>query len=60
MKKRITLWSVEYRTWGMNGTARYWFRTYEEAKEFAKQDYTDIPVKHTFTEENARPYLAMC
>ena len=50
---RKTLWSVDYTGIGYNGIARRFFETYAEAKEFAKRDYSDNPVKRTYTAANA-------
>ena len=46
MKK--TFWSVKYVVWGAYSTSTMWFRTKEEAEAFAKGDYTDLPIRHTF------------
>lgn len=57
--KRITLWTVDYAVWGAHRTSRAYFRRYEDAKEFAKEDYRDNPVKRTYTEEHAREIMAL-
>ena len=49
MKK--VFYSVEYMIWGSDKTHRMWFDNLEEAKEFAKADYRDNPVRHIYRNE---------
>ena len=42
-----TFWSVKYAIWGADRTSTAWFDNKEEADEFAKKDYRDLPVRHT-------------
>ena len=37
---------------GSDKTHRMWFNNLEEAREFAKADFRDKPVKHIFNDEN--------
>lgn len=46
MKK--VFYSVDYMILGSDKTHRMWFDNLEEAKEFAKADYRDNPVKHVY------------
>lgn len=43
-----TFYSVDYTGAGFFGTHRRWFDNLEDAKAFAKRDYADAPVKHTY------------
>ena len=49
MKK--VFYSVDYILLGSYKTHRMWFNNLEEAKEFAKADYRDKPVKHVYRNE---------
>lgn len=43
-----TFYSVNYATWGANGTSTKYFDNLEEAREFAKRDYTDEVVVRNY------------
>lgn len=47
MKK--VFYSVDYSILGSDKLHRMWFDNLEEAKEFAKADYRDNPVKHVYS-----------
>ena len=42
-------YSVDYVTLGSDKKHRMWFDNLKEAKEFAKADYRDKPVKHVYS-----------
>lgn len=42
-------YSVDYMIMGSDKMHRMWFDNLEEAREFAKADYRDNPVKHLYT-----------
>ena len=44
-------YSVDYMIPGSDKKHRMWFDNLEEAKEFAKADYRDKPVKHVYSNE---------
>ena len=43
-----TFWVVKYSVWGSNVDHYAWFSEKEQAEDFAKNDYTDSPVRHTY------------
>ena len=45
-------YSVEYMISGSDKKHRMWFDNLQEAKEFAKADYRDKPVKHVYSSES--------
>lgn len=58
MKKLVTLFTVDHAVFGgNNGTVRAYFRTYDDAKKFAKMDFCDKPVARTYTAENAKKIM---
>ena len=46
-----TFYSVDYIALGMMRASTRWFDNLEEAKEFAKEDFRDNPVRHTYKNE---------
>lgn len=47
-----TYYSVKKANWGSDRPATYWFKTLEEAKKFAEQDYTENVVAHTYKKQS--------
>lgn len=44
-----TFWSVKYSKLGADKPCIAWFDNKEGAFEFVKKDYTDKPIRHTYT-----------
>lgn len=43
-----TFWSVQYSVLGAPQPLVAWFDNKEDVAEFAKRDYTDKPIRHTY------------
>ena len=54
---RVTLYTVDHAVIGSDHKGRRYFRTYEEAAEFAKGDYTDKVVCRTYSKAKAEAIM---
>lgn len=46
---RKTFWSVKYSVWGADRPRIAWFDNKADADTFARRDYTDKPISHTYS-----------